>query len=146
MGLIAYGLGLCRLSLNLLLWRWRQRGSTKIIILIIVIYYANNKESSRRLYKTLDHIDKKSDIISMDQQNLDFKYFLDNMGEFYRKYGHKFVVVKNQSILAVYDDFMNAYESTLKTEEIGTFLIQECFDNVEKMVNHFQGNVMPIPA
>lgn len=80
----------------------------------------------------------------MDQQNLDFQYFLDNMEAFFHKYGHKFVVVKNQNILAVYDDFMKAYESTLKTEEIGTFLIQECFDSKDKMVNHFQGNVIPV--
>jgi len=82
----------------------------------------------------------------MDQQNLDFNYFLENMEDFYRKYGHKFIVVKNKSVLGTYDDFINAYESTLKTEEMGSFLIQECFDNVEKMVNHFQGNVIPVPA
>ena len=84
--------------------------------------------------------------MSMEQQNLDFNYFIENMAELYRKYGHKFIVVKNQNILGAYDDFMIAYENTLNTEEIGTFLIQECFDDVEKMVNHFQGNVMPITA
>ena len=77
---------------------------------------------------------------------MDFNFFLDNMGELYRKYGHKFVVVKNRSILGAYDNFITAYEFTLKTEEIGTFLIQECFDNKEKMVNHFQGNVTPVSA
>ena len=82
----------------------------------------------------------------MDQQNLDFKYFLENMEKFYHTYGQKFVVVKNQSILAVYNDFMDAYKNTLKTEEPGTFLIQECFDNKEKMVCHFQGNVTPVSA
>ena len=82
----------------------------------------------------------------MNQQDQDFNYFLENMEEFYHTYGQKFVVVKNQGILAVYDDFMAAYEATLKTEEPGTFLIQECFDNKEKMVCHFQGNVVPAPA
>jgi len=82
----------------------------------------------------------------MDQQNQDFKYFLENMENFYRTYGQKFVVVKNQSILAVYDDFMDAYETTVKTEELGTFLIQECFDDKEKMVSYFQCNVMPASA
>ena len=82
----------------------------------------------------------------MNQQDQDFNYFLENMEKFYRAYGQKFVVVKNRGILAVYDDFMDAYEATLKTEEQGTFLIQECFDNREKMVHHFQGNVMPVRA
>ena len=82
----------------------------------------------------------------MNQQDLDFTYFLENMGKLYQKYGHKFVVVKNQNILAAYDDFNKALEKILKTEEIGTFLIQECFDSKEKMVCHFQGNVIPVSA
>jgi len=82
----------------------------------------------------------------MSQQDLDFNYFLDNMEAFYRQYGQSFIVIKDQSILSVYDNFMTAYESTIKTENIGTFLIQECFDNKEKMVNHFQGNVIPLSA
>jgi len=82
----------------------------------------------------------------MEQQNLDFNYFLENMGSLYQKYGHKFIVVKNKNVLGAYNDFMNAYESTIKTEEMGTFLIQECFDNKDKMVCHFQGNVIPVSA
>jgi len=82
----------------------------------------------------------------MDQQDIDFNYFLENMESFYSTYGQKFVVVKNRSVLGVYDNFDDALETTLKTEELGTFLIQECFDNVEKMVHHFQGNVAPVYA
>jgi len=80
----------------------------------------------------------------VDQQDLDFDYFLENMEDLYHKYGNKFIALKSRNIIGVYDNFINAYESTLKTEEIGTFLIQECFDNKEKMVHHFQGNVMPV--
>ena len=79
-------------------------------------------------------------------QNQDFEYFFQNMEKFYKKYGQKFVVVKNLGILGVYNTFDEALESTLKTEELGTFLIQECFDNKEKLVHHFQGNVTPVPA
>jgi fibrillarin-like rRNA methylase len=79
-------------------------------------------------------------------QDRDFEYFLQNMERFFVEYGHKFIVIKNQSILGVYEDFDEALENTLKTEEVGSFLIQECFDDKEKMVHHFQGNVMPIPA
>jgi len=82
----------------------------------------------------------------MDQQNLDFKYFLENMENFYRTYGQKFIVIKKERILAVYDNFEEAYRATLKTEELGTFLIQECFEDEEKMICHFQDNVVPVPA
>ena len=77
---------------------------------------------------------------------MDFDYFLENMGAFYAQYGQKFVAVKNKNILGVYNDFDEALENTLKTEELGTFLIQECFDNKEKMIHHFQGNVIPVSA
>ena len=46
----------------------------------------------------------------MNQQDQDFNYFLENMENFYHAYGQKFVVVKNQSILAVYNDFMEINE------------------------------------
>jgi hypothetical protein len=82
----------------------------------------------------------------MDQQDIDFNYFLENMKDFYRSYGQKFVVVKNQDILGVYENFDKALESTLKTEKMGTFLIQECFDSKDKMICHFQGNVIPVSA
>lgn len=82
----------------------------------------------------------------MNQQDQDFNYFLDNMESLYNVHGHKFVAVKNMDILGVYDNFDEALENTLKTEELGTFLIQECFDNIEKMVHHFQSNVAPVSA
>jgi hypothetical protein len=82
----------------------------------------------------------------MNQQDQDFNYFLENMENLYHVHGHKFVAVKNKGILGIYGTFNEALESTLKTEELGTFLIQECFDKVEKMVHHFQGNVMPVRA
>ena len=77
---------------------------------------------------------------------MDFNYFLENMGNLYRKYGNKFVVLKNQKILGAYDNFNIALETTLKKEEIGSFIIQECFDNKDKMICHFQGNVAPVLA
>ena len=82
----------------------------------------------------------------MNAQDKDFDYFLANMKNLYSEHGHKFVSVKNQSILGVYNTFNDALENTLKTEKLGTFLVQECFDNKEKMVQHFQCNVMAVPA
>ena len=78
----------------------------------------------------------------MNQQDTDYIYFLDNMENFYHKYGHKFVVVKNKTILNVYDDYLTAYDETLKTEKLGTFLIQECFENEEKMTRRFHRDIL----
>jgi len=76
----------------------------------------------------------------------DFDFFLQNMEKLYKERGHIFVAIKNRNILGTYDTFNEALETTLKTEQLGTFLIQECFESREKLVHHFQGNVMPVPA
>jgi len=77
-------------------------------------------------------------------QDQDFDFFVQNIEKLHKTYGHKFLAIKNSSILGAYFTFNEALETTLKTAELGTFLIQECFDNVGKMVNNFQGNVIPV--
>jgi len=76
-------------------------------------------------------------------QDQDYEYFLQNMEDIYQEHGHKFVTIKNQNILGAYDNFDDALNKTLKTEELGTFLIQECFKNKEECIQYFQGNVIP---
>ena len=71
----------------------------------------------------------------------DYDFFIDNLPALYAEYGHRFLVIKNQSVMGAYDDFREAYDETLKTEELGTFIIQECVDNPEKLVQRFQLNV-----
>lgn len=58
--------------------------------------------------------------------NADFQYFLENYMKFYEKYGHKYIVIKNKTVLGTYDDMMVALETTMKTEDLGTFIVQEC--------------------
>ena len=82
----------------------------------------------------------------ISMQNQDFEFFLQNIEELYQKYGHKFVAIKNSQILGAYDAFDVAVNETLKQAEIGTFLIQECFENKDACVQYFQGNVMPSPV
>jgi len=79
-------------------------------------------------------------------QEQDYDYFLENIGDLYNQYGHKFLAIKNRQILGAYDNFDNALSETLKHEKLGTFLIQECFQNREECVHYFQGNVMLSPA
>ncbi len=78
-------------------------------------------------------------------QDKNYQYFLENMESLYKQYGHKFLAIKNQSVIGVYDSFNDALESTLKTEALGTFLVQECFENKDKSIHNFQGNVTVAP-
>jgi len=59
-------------------------------------------------------------------QDKDFTWFLKHYDEFFEIYGHSFLVIKNEKIIGVYDSFKKAVETTLLTEDLGSFIIQEC--------------------
>lgn len=56
----------------------------------------------------------------------DFNFFVENYNELYKKYGHKFIVIKNHEILGVYDDVVSAINITSEKHPLGTFIVQEC--------------------
>ena len=58
--------------------------------------------------------------------HVEFKYYRDNHHKLVDKYEHKFLVIKGKKILGVYDSHAEAYDETIKKEELGTFLIQHC--------------------
>jgi hypothetical protein len=68
----------------------------------------------------------------MNTQDQDYEYFLENMESLYKTHGNKIAVVKNSGILGVYDEFEEALETALKTEELGTFLIQKIYESKDK--------------
>ena len=82
-----------------------------------------------------------------DERNKqDFYFFLDNMKRLHAKHGEKFAVIKNKKILGIYDTFGKARDKTLETEEYGTFLVQQCFDDEAKMTRQCFSNFKLIPA
>lgn len=75
-----------------------------------------------------------------------FEYFTQNYDALFQQYGHKFLAIKDCSVIGVYNSLHEAITETAKTEELGTFLVQECTGNKEHLVNHFQGNLSFKPA
>lgn len=61
-----------------------------------------------------------------ENRNSDFEWFLDNYNNFYKEYGRKIIVIKNQSVLGVFDDKNSAIDETIKKHRLGTFIVQEC--------------------
>lgn len=57
-------------------------------------------------------------------QRADFNWFLNNYDSLYKKYGHKFLVIKDETVLGAYDSIRDALDGT--TEPLGTFIVQEC--------------------
>jgi hypothetical protein len=60
----------------------------------------------------------------MLKEELDF--FIANQDELTEKYFGKILVIKDRSIIGVYNTPLDAYIETQKVYPIGTFLIQPC--------------------
>ncbi|MGI6594919.1 MAG: hypothetical protein ACOX24_07610 [Christensenellales bacterium] len=73
--------------------------------------------------------------------NKNYEFFKKNFDDLYEKHKDRFVVIKDQAVLAVYDTFDEAYTTTIKTEKLGTFLIQECSDPKNRIAYFYTPNV-----
>lgn len=71
----------------------------------------------------------------------EFQYYLANQSELAQKYNGKFVVIKGESVIGAYNSEADAYFITLKTEPIGTFLIQFCSSSTESHSQTFHSRV-----
>lgn len=62
----------------------------------------------------------------MTRQNKDFEWFISNNKKLFKKYGEKFLAIKDQKVIGVYDDYSEGVKQTKSTEKLGTFIIQQC--------------------
>ena len=62
-------------------------------------------------------------------QDSDFVWFINNYKELYNLYGHSFLAIKDECVLGSYRSFKKALDATTQSEEIGSFIIQECSGN-----------------
>ena len=66
----------------------------------------------------------------------DFNWFVENYGQLFKEYGHKFLAIKNKKVIGVYDNVKTAIEKTKETEELGTFIVQECNGTTDAYTNY----------
>lgn len=72
----------------------------------------------------------------------EFEFYLNNQSELVDKYKGKYLVIKNEKVIGVYDSEIDAYTNAVKTEEAGTFLIQECQPGNENYTQTFRTRVI----
>lgn len=72
----------------------------------------------------------------------EFEYYLSHQNELLKNYAGKYLVIKNKSVIGVYDSEIDAYTETVKKEEAGTFLIQECQPGNESYTQTFRTRVV----
>ena len=71
----------------------------------------------------------------------EFQYYLDNQKELVEHYNGKFIVIKNSTVIGVYDSHSEAYNMSLQSNELGTFLIQHCLTGEQGYTQTFHSQV-----
>jgi hypothetical protein len=77
----------------------------------------------------------------MNPLEKEFKYYVEHQEELVKKYEGKFVVIKNDKVLGVYDDEIDAIEKTCQKEDLGTFLVKKCEPGKESYTFTFHSRV-----
>lgn len=72
----------------------------------------------------------------------EFKYYLSHQKDLVEKHKGKFIVLKNEKVIGVYDSHSEAYSETIKNEELGTFLIQHCLPGTDSYSQTFHSQVI----
>ena len=69
-----------------------------------------------------------------------YNFFIASINDFCKTYEGQFIVIKNQKIIGSYRTFEEAYDETVKKEDLGTFLIQFCTRDQSALANSFCSN------
>ncbi len=72
----------------------------------------------------------------------EFKYYIEHQADLVKKYNKKFIVLKNEKIIGVYNSHTEAYNETIEKEKLGTFLIQHCLPGKESYSQTFHSQVI----
>jgi hypothetical protein len=71
----------------------------------------------------------------------EFKYYQEHQKELVEKYEGKFIVIKNENVIGVFDSELNAYTETKKNHSVGTFLIQRVLPGKDSYTQTFHSRV-----
>jgi len=61
----------------------------------------------------------------------EFQYFLDNQADLFKQFPYQYLALKDQKVIGVYDNKIDAYFQTQEQHEVDSFLIQFCSLNQE---------------
>lgn len=72
----------------------------------------------------------------------ELKYYKDHQDELVSKYDGKYLVIKDEEIIGIYDTKEEAYNEPQKNHPLGTFLIQLCSPGVQDYTQTFHSRVI----
>ena len=72
----------------------------------------------------------------------ELKYYIDHQAELVAKYNGKFLVIKDQAVVGVFDSIEVAYFQSIEKFEPGSFLIQECAPGEDSYTQTFHSRAI----
>lgn len=67
----------------------------------------------------------------------EYQYYIDHKTELVEKYDGKFLIIKDENVIGVFDSEMEAYSQAAKEFEVGTFLIQQAIADTDENKIYF---------
>lgn len=77
--------------------------------------------------------------IALDKE---FQYYLTNRDELIKKYLGKYIIIKDETVVGVYDTEIEAYTNGMNKFSLGTFLIQQCLPCYKNYTQTFHSRVI----
>lgn len=71
----------------------------------------------------------------------EFQYYKEHQDELVKSYNNKYIVIKDENVIGVYDTELDAYIHTKKQHAVGTFLIQKVTPGTESYTQTFHSRV-----
>lgn len=73
----------------------------------------------------------------------EFQYYIDHQAELVKKYNGKYLVIKDEAVIGVYDSFEKAIEQSQQKGLIpGTYMVQKCAPGEESYTQTFHSRVI----
>ena len=69
--------------------------------------------------------------------NDEFEHYLEHRIDLAEKYDGRYIVIKNRNVIGDYDTRRVAIETTMKTQALGTFLVQKCSSDPDSIKQRF---------
>lgn len=71
----------------------------------------------------------------------EFSYYRTHQSDLVKKYEGKYIVIKEETVIGVYNTQIEAYTEAKKNQEVGTFLIQHCTPEIIGNAHFFYSRV-----
>jgi hypothetical protein len=72
----------------------------------------------------------------------EFEYYIKNQAKLAEKYKGKYIVIKNQEVIGVFESEIEAIEKTSAEHKLGTFLVQKCETGKDSYTQTYHSRVV----